>query len=235
MAEMIGDLSEKAKAKKSTLPTELKTPTVSSEIQAPALTSVALLGLNDSDHVPQTSSDFQRKQFHDKQAGRAPVYFVQFITQRLVRFKLPLEDECEGGEQATYNIIRAINMLQHSKNLSLADYKTLNIELILKAIMGDCPTARGPFSYPKPLQNDASAVLEAVNKRLPIMEEVLIETPAAENNSSSAPRAHKRRRTNNTQQHALPVSIQDMTSTLRGLILTMMSAFGKLGNGQGIR
>lgn len=196
--------------------------TISHEAQAPVLTSAELLGLSDSDNLPSTASEFQKCQFHDKQAGRTPVYFIQYVTQRLVRFQRQLEDECPGAEQATYNIIRSINMLEQSETFSFADYKMLNIEFILKTVKGECPGAKGPYSYPQPLQSDATAVLEAAKRHIPAAQGVPPEADVAGNGPLFTVRTHKRRRTNEPQQQQQPlvVSSQDMTTTIRGLVFS---------------
>lgn len=206
---------------------EVLTPPALEEMQSPTLESASSLGLTDSVSLPESPNEFQKWQFHSKQAGRPPVYFIQYITQRLVRYQKQLEDECSGGEQAVYDIIRSIYILQQSETFTFEDYQKLNIEFILNTIMGDCPGARGPFSYPGTLQIYATAVLEAAERHKTTKVEVTpdehVSDPISAGTSSTAPRprAHKRRRTNNpSQQQPLVILTQDMMTILRGIVLT---------------
>ena len=204
---------------------EASSLSIAEEITPIQFTSPLDLGVADTQEVPSTITGFQKYRFHSSQPQSGPAGFIGFITQRLVRTRKELEVEFPGVQQAVFNVILAIDKLVRLEKFSHSDEKSLNIRYILETIMGENDRAKGPYSFPAPLQFDAANVLEAVNKRLPAIEEITsgIAPPAApgpSNSSTSTPRvrAHKKRRTNDPQRPLPSISAQTVSNVLRGIV-----------------
>ena len=203
--------------------TSPKDPSPQTDEQAPSpmFLSPSILGLSDTDQLPSTVPEFQKFRFHQMQAQKLPFQFIGFITQRLVRNHSELEVEFPGAQQAVFNIILAINLLQQSKSFSPSDADKIQSRFILETIMGDKPNARGPYAFPISLQSDASTIRETVNQRLPTMEVITPEVSGSGNGltSTSQTLAPKKRRTNKQPQPPLPsISSQTVKSVLRGIV-----------------
>ena len=164
----------------------------------------------------QPRAEIYRYQYHKAQANQFPGRMLAVITVKLVRDKRELNVEFPGAEEAIKNLLTSLYMLIKSEPFSVADEKALRIRELLTILMGDCPTARGPYAYPPTIQMKASALLDLVNERLPPIEDV--PEAAAGASPSGAPRAHKRRKTDPDQQLPFVVPDATMRAVMRGIV-----------------